>query len=156
HPDIQIRWYLPHVVRCEREFQMRENGVALLPAVQKIERVLGHNLNITESVIVSQIEQLISKQLGDVGIEVLKLDIDKVDWSRVIDDSVYRLPPFEKGDKEKGFRDLVVLETVLQLVETSPTTPRVCRIALVTDDDLLTTAVQTRTVGRKNVRILKD
>jgi hypothetical protein len=51
HPDLSIRWYLPEVVRCEREYQMRENGFALLSSIERIERVLGHNLNITTSTI---------------------------------------------------------------------------------------------------------
>jgi hypothetical protein len=156
HPDLQIRWYLPHVVRCEREFQMRENGIALLPAVQRIERILDHNLNITEEIIVGRMQQRIDEQLRQFGITVLQIDTAGVDWTRVINDAAFRIAPFEKGPKEKGFRDAVILESFVQLVAESPVTPRSCRVVLITNDGALVEAVKARTTQAKNVQVLPD
>ena len=44
-PDLTIRWTVPEVVRHERQFQMLEKGYEMLPAIQRLERLLGHNLN---------------------------------------------------------------------------------------------------------------
>ena len=46
HSDIQIEWYIPDMVRWEREFQMAEAARDLLPALSKLERLLGHGLGI--------------------------------------------------------------------------------------------------------------
>jgi len=156
HTDIRIRWYLPHVVLHERQYQMQQNGFSLLPSIAKIERVLSHNLNITEEVITDRIAHLIEEQRQQFNLEILQADVSAVDWSRLILDSAYRRPPFERGEKEKGFRDAVITEAVTQLISSSPTTPRICRIAIVTNDSLLADAVRTRSAGATNVRILAD
>jgi hypothetical protein len=156
HTDLRITWYVPEIVRHEREYQMRGNGIALLPAVQKIERVLGHNLNITEEIVTDRVQRLINDQIAELGLQLLPVDVSKVDWNRLISDAAYRVAPFEKGEKEKGFRDSIISEAFVQLVDASPTTPRLCRIALVTADNLLTAAVQTRTRAATNVRILPN
>ncbi len=69
-------------------------------------------------------------------------------------DAAYRRPPFHPGEKEKGFRDALIMEAFLQLVTASPVTPKVCHIALVTGDGLLADAIKARTSDSKNVRIL--
>jgi hypothetical protein len=39
----------------------------------------------------------------------------KVDWNRLIENAVTRRAPFEEGEKEKGFRDALIYECLLQL-----------------------------------------
>lgn len=46
HPDLTVHWIVPEVVCHEREFQMFDQALLLLPHVEKVERLLGHNLNI--------------------------------------------------------------------------------------------------------------
>ena len=156
HPDLRIRWYLPEVVRWEREFQMRENGFALLPSIGKIEKVLKHNLNITEQTIIERIPLLVEEQLQELGIEIISFDPAIIDWPQMVRDSASRKAPFEKGEKEKGFRDAVILESFLQLVERSPKTASSCLIALVARDGRLKAASKERTVGAKNIRFVED
>jgi hypothetical protein len=43
-------------------------------------------------------------------------------------DAAYRKPPLKDGETEKGFRDRIIVETFLQLVDDSPKTPTICRI----------------------------
>jgi PIN domain len=156
HRDLRIRWYLPEVVRWEREFQMRENGFALLPSIQKIEKVLKHNLNITEQTIRDRVPALVDEQLRELGIETVSFNAGSIDWPRIVMDAASRKPPFEKGEKEKGFRDAVILESFLQLVEDSPKTPSSCLIVLVGRDGPLTIAAKDRTSVAKNIRIVED
>lgn len=66
---------------------------------------------------------------------------------------MYRNPPFEAGEKEKGFRDAIVAETFLQLVSSSPKTPSVCRVVLITSDELLTRAVKDRIIDSPNASV---
>jgi len=156
HPDLRIRWYLPEVVRWEREFQMRENGFALLSSVGKIEKVLKHNLNITEQTIIERVPLLVEEQLQELGVEIISFDPARIDWPRLVRDSASRKAPFEKGEKEKGFRDAVILESFLQLVERSPKTASSCLIALVARDARLTAAAKERTEAAKNIRFVED
>ena len=51
HPDLTVKWYLPSVVRHEREYQMITRGFELLLPVQRLEKLLGHNLNITKDIV---------------------------------------------------------------------------------------------------------
>lgn len=155
HPDLAVTWYLPEIVVHERQYQMLRQGLGLLQPIQKLERLLGHNLNITEAIIQSRVRETVERQLGEYGIQVFILAVDKVDWYEVMLNAAYRRPPFERSEKEKGFRDAVVAESFLQIVGASPATPRVCRVTLVTGDKLLGDAVRDTTVNCSNVRVLE-
>jgi hypothetical protein len=155
HPELTISWYLPAVVAQEREYQMRKRGVALLPAITKLERVLGNPLNITADLVARRIAELVESQASQHGLTLAKLDVEKVDWSALIRSAVERLPPFDPGDTEKGFRDAVVLETLAQIVADAPATPQVCRVAFVAPDGLLSEAAKSRFSGVANVRVFR-
>jgi len=66
---------------------------------------------------------------------------------------VNRRAPFEKKS-ERGFRDAIIVETFMQLVNDSPHEPRRCRIVLMTNDGLLGDAARTRVSDRDNVQVL--
>lgn len=154
HSDLSIKWYLPSIVVKERRYQMQCEAFSLFPSVIKLERLLGHNLNITEDILKSRVNEAIEKQLSKLGISTLDIDTSQVDWKSLISRAVYRLPPFEPGDKEKGFRDSLIAETFLQLVSQSPTTPSICLLAIVTNDNLLSNYLKSCTKKTKNVRVL--
>lgn len=156
HSDITLTWYLPEVVRHERQYQMINNGIALLPSINKIEKILGHNLNLTEDTIRQRIPTLIDQQIQDSKIEILQIKTDMVDWNSLILNAAYRKPPFSAGEKEKGFRDALIAESFLQLVSISPSTTKICNIVLITEDGLLTEFIKTRTIGAKNIRVLSS
>ena len=74
HDDLKIEWYLPEVVIHERKYQMRAQGIKFIPPVKKLERLLGHNLNITEDVIKSRIEKVVEEQISILHIHPIYLD----------------------------------------------------------------------------------
>jgi len=156
HQDVSFLWYIPEVVRLERRHQMWQAGRELLPPVKKLERLLGHSLAISEEILTERVEAAIQKHLATLSLQILPVDTGRVDWHRLIHDAAGRRPPFDPGKNEKGFRDALVAESFLQLVEDSPKTASICRVALVTSDGLLASAVQARTTGAANVRILKS
>jgi hypothetical protein len=156
YQDLSLRFFLPEIVRHERQFQMFNKSLDLLPSVRKLERLLGHNLNITDEILEQRVQDTIERQIKELGLQILTLNTSEVDWNQVILDAAYRRPPFEQGEKEKGFRDAVIAESFLQLVSSSPTTPNVCRIVLITGDNLLTQAIKKRTESVKNIRILQS
>jgi hypothetical protein len=154
HPDLSIQWYFPRIVIDERRYQMRNKAIELLPSITKLETLLGHNLNITENILADRVNDAIEKQLGELQISKLDIDTTKVDWNKLIERAVNRHPPFEPGEKEKGFRDSLIAESFLQLVQQSPTTPSVCRLAIITSDNLLSKYITESTKNANNVRVL--
>jgi len=155
HHDLVITWYVPEVVRHERQYQMLSKALKLLPSIQKLERLLGHNLNITESILEKRVEETVWAQLEELGLTIIKLDPDKVDWPRLMIDACYRYPPFTNEGEEKGFRDALIIESFLQLVANSPKAATTCRVVLVSEDALLGQAVRPRTKA-SNVGILES
>lgn len=156
HSDLTIRWYLPGIVVDERRYQMRNKSFELLPSIEKLERLLGHNLNVTKDILVSRVNEAIAAQLEELNIFTLDLDTADVKWKALMNRSVYRLPPFDPGETEKGFRDSIIAETFLQLTRKSPATPAACRLAIVTNDKLLAEYVRVSTREAKNVRVLNS
>ena len=65
HGDLNITWHFPSVVISERRYQMQQKSFELLPSIQKMERLLGHNLNITEEILVQRVNATIKEQLNN-------------------------------------------------------------------------------------------
>ncbi len=154
YTDIVFTWYIPDVVKRERIFRMAKKAKGLLGSLRKIEQLVGVNFNVNEVNLSDCVNKNVDSQIQKLGLSVLSLDVRKVDWEKLIEHSVLRLPPFENGEKEKGFRDALIAESFAQLVEAAPKTPSVCRLVLVTGDEMLRVAMETRTKESKNVRIL--
>lgn len=154
--DLVTSWYLPDIVIKERIFQMTNKGNELLLSVNKLEKLLGHNLNITQDILVERVNSTIANQLEEHSMNKIDLDTDNVNWKRIINNSVNRLAPFENNQKEKGFRDALILEALEQLVKGSPKTPKICRIAFVCNDKLLNEAAKNRLNEYKNIRFLDN
>ncbi|SRR6266481_161447 len=153
HVDIQ--WILPEVVLHERRYQMQREAAALLPSLTRLERVIGHPLNITEEVINDKTSKTVERQVQELQLIVHPASYDHVDWLRLVSDAVNRRPPFE-ASTEKGFRDAIIAETFIQLAKTSPEQPQRCRIVLLTNDALLAEAVKVRVSERNNVQVLRS
>jgi hypothetical protein len=154
--DIKISWHTPEIVLDERRFQMRKRGLELLPSLNKIEKLLGHNLGITKDILEARIDEAISKSVTKYKLEIEKILHDKIDWKEIIRCSSFRLPPFEDSNKEKGFRDALILETVMQIIETSPKSASICKIFFITNDKLLSEAFNSKIKEKTNVRLLSS
>jgi len=154
HDDLILEWYLPKVVVGEREYQMQRKAIELYNHVTKLEKLLGHQLT-TEKILRDRIRGTINDQISEFRIKEIEVDTSKVEWSKVINSAVYREPPFDPKEKEKGFRDAIIAESFMQLVSRSPATPRACRLAFVSDDRLLRAHLIERTKSNRNVRILE-
>ncbi len=156
HKDLTIEWYVPKVVLLEREYQMIEEAKTVLPSIAKLERLLSHNFCITQVILEEHVRLAINKQKEALGLRVLDLLIEDVDWARLINDAAFRNPPFEKGKTEKGFRDAIIAECFYQLAKTSPKSPSHCRVTLVTNDGLLADAIKIRFSDKRTIKILSS
>jgi hypothetical protein len=154
YPDLDVLWYLPEVVRHERQYQMQAEALKLRSAINRIERLLGHNLALTDQMLLDHVETKINEKEKTLELREIELVHKNVDWGTLIQAASYRRPPFSPGEHEKGFRDAIVAESFLQLVADSPKTPKLCRVVLVTRDGLLSQAVNDRISDHPNVSVL--
>jgi hypothetical protein len=79
HADLRVTWFLPEIVIHERQYQMENECLALLPSIKKLERLLGHNLNITEDILKTRIRETIDRQVAELNISVLPFDASQVE-----------------------------------------------------------------------------
>lgn len=153
HADLKVTWLMPEIVFEERLFQMRKHTVGLIQNLQKVEKLLGHNLGLTKEILDGKVFDVAKKQADSLGIQIVSLDESTVDWQKVATASVRREPPFDKGEKEKGFRDSLIGHTFLQIVNSSPKSASKCRIALISGDQLLSEFVNNNIDGFSNVQV---
>lgn len=156
HNDLIIKWYLPEVVVGERKYQMLGKANELLPAMQKLEKLIGHSFGVGEDTLELHVDKAIANSIKECGFETATIDTNKIDWNNLISRSVMREPPFEANEKEKGFRDSIIAHSFMNLYENSPSTPNICRLALVSEDKRLLEYVEELTINSKNVRILSS
>lgn len=151
--DIEIEWLLPEIVLKERIFQMTKKGGELLPSISKLEKLLGHNLNINSEIISFRINESIKAQLNNYKLKTIVTDIKKIDWESLIHNAVNRIPPFEDSEKEKGFRDALILENFKQIISESPSSKSICRIIFITNDNLVNESAKLLISEKKNVNV---
>lgn len=154
HPDLKVAWHLPEVVILERHYQMRTRAEQLLRSFQRMDAILGIGINLGPEQLAPRIDTVIEAQMRQMNLTRLSLNSTVVDWNRIIRDASLRVPPFQAGETEKGFRDAMILETFIQLVEASPRTPNTCRLVFVTKDELLTTAAAARVTQYANSEVI--
>lgn len=148
-----IFWYIPDIVKKERHYQMSARANQLLPNLAKLERLLGHRLNIDERTLYPRVTEAISRQIELHGLKLLNLDPALVDWASLIDLAAFRKPPFSAG-KEKGFKDAIVLETFCQFAGGLPKSLGSCRIVFLSEDALLRDAIKDRCSNSSNVECI--
>lgn len=156
HADLEIEWCLPDVVVGERKFQMIEKANDFMPMLGKVEKLLGHKFGIGADTLELHVDKAINSEIEELSLSVISVDTNKIDWDDIISRSTMRLPPFEKGQKEKGFRDCIIAHSFLQKRESSPATPSFCRLVLVSKDKRLKEYVQEKSKECKNIRLLDD
>jgi len=148
--DLSLQWYVPEIVLHERRYQLINNANELLRAAKKLEKFIGRSAGIDSNAIEAKVEELIQKTITDNNLRLIELDTSRVDWPKMALDSAYRRPPFQPGEKEKGFRDALVAECYMQLLAKSPSDPKLCRVVLATNDGLLAEAIRSRINGWEN------
>ena len=104
--SVELKWMLPKMVVEERRHQMLEAAKALFPKIAELEKLLGHNLGISEDILADRVDSKISKTLSELGIFVCDIDHEKVDWCDLVSRSARRQIPFEIS--EDNFKKLIL------------------------------------------------
>ena len=155
-PELKIKWTIPEMALKERKRQMLVKAEALMPSISRMEALLGVNWGVTKENLSRHIDEVAEKQIKSLGIEVRKLNTKLVDWNELIHKSAYKLPPFEPGEKEKGFKDAIILETFQQHIQEINDKKEKSQVLLVTGDGLLADTSKAALAHLDYVRVLRD
>jgi hypothetical protein len=104
HRDLHVLWYLPDVVRHERQYQMGKKALEIHSSLKRIERFLGQGFNVPKEMFLERVKQAVDKGRHGLNFLPLALDTTTVNWQRLMSDACHRQPPFQEGQSEKGFR----------------------------------------------------
>ncbi|HAU3628224.1 PIN domain-containing protein [Legionella waltersii] len=152
--DVDLSWYLPEVVVMERQHQMMRGAFELLPAVSKLNDLLGSSQVVNEDIIKNKIDEHINNQIISHKIQVLNLNTSDVDWKNLIDRACFRLAPFSADEEEKGFRDSIIAQIFLQLVDSTQKADVDCKLFFMTNDGELKKYIEEKIKNTSNVTVL--
>jgi hypothetical protein len=168
HPDFDAFWerhsqkfpmklLIPEAVMGELLFQQTTSALKKLDRVnQEIAEIskitsCSHSHRITTERLKQQVKDRFSAWLEEKDAEIEVTPIAGINWTALIEASIWRQLPFTLDAKnprnEKGFRDALILETVVGIC--SHYSPEV-RIAFLCEDFALRTAADTRLKGATN------
>jgi hypothetical protein len=147
----KLELVIPDVVCLELHFQQATSALkARDEAVKHTAKVAEithrkHTHRLDENAIRNQVGQKLDRWLSSKGGNRLPTPTSRIDWNQVIDASVWRKAPFsfdaKNKDNEKGFRDALILETLVDFVENDP---RQVSFVFICADHLLQTSANQR------------
>ena len=157
-PLIPMTLNVPDVVFGELLFQQTTSALKLLSNIDdNFSELAGitcapYTHKCTESTIKSQIRTKLEKWLKGHSGYLIPTPVSTIDWQAVVDSAVWRKPPFTFDPKdsknEKGFRDVVILET---LTHTCAGTGTGKTVIFVCNDYLLRTTAESRLKASKKL-----
>lgn len=139
-PDFEELWeeqaslydlslYIPEVVEGEIIFQQTGSALKFFErANNQFDSLRGvtdqaYPHRVTKSRVIDDVKARFDKWKRNKKAQVIKTPFDKICWESIVEGAVLRKPPFSndtaKGESEKGFRDAVILETVVDFTSES-------------------------------------
>lgn len=122
-----MKLFVPEVVRGELLFQQTTSAVKLLDKVNQGFEDIG---NITEKSyshrvdkkrVKREVEERLDRWMSSKRAEVKHTPVERIEWINVINRAIWRELPFTADQKnpknEKGFRDMMILETVCSICD---------------------------------------
>jgi hypothetical protein len=118
---------IPNVVLGELKYQHTQHAQKILSRIESQCKTLSTSTSkdyfvpASHKKVKSDVEAKISKWIKFIKAEVVETPINSINWNGLIDNAIWRLPPFDSDpSKEKGFRDALIYETTVQLVKENP------------------------------------
>lgn len=127
--DFDLRLLIPDTVWGELKFQHCASCIKQLKNIEEGHKrissiaAVSHSTSLTPGKLETQILAKFDKWARARRAEIIKLPVTKIDWERVAMDAIWRRPPFtsdpKNAESEKGFRDALILETVVDGVRSN-------------------------------------
>jgi len=148
---LKLELVIPEVVKGELLFQQTSSAFkSLEKAAENIRDISSitartHKLKLSRETVRKLIEQKLDKWVKSKRAKIVKIPINSINWRKFCDDAIWRKPPFlfepRSPDIEKGFRDTLILETLVDFVRNES---RNVIIVFICNDDLLRTTAENR------------
>jgi hypothetical protein len=154
--EYQLHLHVPDTAWGELQFQHYASCLKQLRGIEeshkKISSIVGgqHTTRLTSNVLRAKILAKFVKWEKARKATILPLPVTKMDWQRLANDAIWRKEPFiadaKNPDSEKGFRDALIMETIVGFVESDQ---RQANIAFLCNDSVLRNATSERLKANK-------
>lgn len=159
---IPLELLVPEVVLGELKFQQTTSALKALKAVTEHFAILSgiaqhtHSHKISNDLIRKQVCDKIDLWLSETGGRSVSIPVSMIDWRRLVDAAIWREPPFsfDPDDKEKGFRDALILETMFEVCRLNTHVNK--NIVFVCNDNLLRETAKKKFGGNSKVLIFES
>lgn len=164
HPQLgQLELIVPEVVQSELLFQQTTSAVkAREDVIKQTARISditagNHHHRLDEATIRDQIGRKFDRWLVSRAGTCVMTPTDRIKWNELIENAVWRKAPFEfdskNKDNEKGFRDALILETVVDYVQSDS---RQVSFLFLCADGLLCNSAKVRLAGDSRFSCLES
>lgn len=150
--DIELS--IPHTVHGELLYQHTSSALgALERANNQFDNMSSiasarYRHRVTQSRLQKDVESKINMWVARIGANIIDLPVNDIDWMAVAEAAIWRKPPFlEEKDREKDFRDALILETLIHYSLNNAST----EIAFVSADGPLREAAEKRLENQAGV-----
>lgn len=117
---------VPEVVRGELLFQQTTSALnslkranAEIDSVSKV-TCKSYSHRVTDERVKKEVEAKLDNWVGSIHAQVVATPTNTIQWPVLVQQAIWRKPPFtfnsKDKDNEKGFRDALILETIISLV----------------------------------------
>jgi hypothetical protein len=158
-PHTPLELAIPETVFAELHFQQTTSA---LKAVDRITESMtqlssvaagSYKHRIDPDKVKDQVGVKLSKWVSGKAGHAVKTPLSSIDWGSVADAAAWRKPPFtfdsKRPELEKGFRDCLILETLLQVSRDNESTNK--NVIFLCKDSLLREAAASKLKHRPNV-----
>lgn len=157
--EFELKLMIPEVVRGELLYQQSSSALTSLERANKQFETLSniadasYKHRITTQRVYRDIEKRFERWLANTRVDIQPTPLKSIDWQRLINDAIWRKPPFiGEKDREKGFRDALILETVCSLSTKEQNTD----IAFISRDRLLRETASSRLDNLDNFSVYES
>jgi hypothetical protein len=161
--DFPLELAVPSVVRGELLFQQTTSCHKLVDKLSEDTKEIAgitaypHKPRVTKASVATQVSTKLDRWLKQKSATLVPTPIASIDWQKMCEAAVWRLPPFTFDPKtpetEKGFRDALIFETVVDFANRRTTA---VDIAFICNDFLLRTTVSKALLGNKRFKAFED
>jgi len=134
---------IPDIAVKERQYQIKQKAISSWEKAERSLRFLCQALPLTREEAIQTAFNFLEKEIKSTGVDILPLEFSNVNFESISKASIERKPPFSSSG-EKGFRDALIAETIVQFVGTLPTDPHKCLVIVVSGDKILIKALEKR------------
>lgn len=146
---LDIELVVPSTVHGELHFQQTTSAAKALDRANQafaeisIISARPYTHRVTSAKIKTSVRLKLEKWVSENRVRVAPVPVSAIDWNALIEKAIWREPPFtfDPKDKinEKGFRDALILETLVELTRAEQ---RDVKIVFLSSDNLLRTTAE--------------